>query len=71
MEFFMFKMMFDDKTIVNPVNPEEVFTCKDLVEGIVLINLKLFSLNDLILRLVFLDYKICRKERRMQTQKKS
>eukprot|EP00347_Sterkiella_histriomuscorum_P010011 403339029 len=49
MEFSMLKMFFDDKQIVNPVNPEEVFTCKDLID----------------------DYKVCRKERRFQTQKKS
>ena len=39
------KSMFEDKEIVNPMDPEEVFTCSDLTE----------------------DYKICRKEKRMQT----
>ena len=37
--------MFEDKEIVNPMDPEEVFSCKNLME----------------------DYKICRKEKRMQT----
>ena len=37
--------LFEDKQIVNPMNPEEVFSCSDLTE----------------------DYKICRKEKRMQT----
>ena len=39
------KSMFEDKEIVNPMDPEEVFSCNDLTE----------------------DYKICRKEKRMQT----
>lgn len=39
------KSLFEDKEIVNPMDPEEVFTCSDLTE----------------------DYKICRKEKRMQT----
>ena len=34
---------------MNPINTEEVFTCKDLID----------------------DYRICRKERRFQTQKNS
>ena len=29
----MLKRLIDDKQIINPVNPEEVFTCKDLVDG--------------------------------------
>ena len=33
MEFFLMKKVFSDKEIVNPINPEEVFTCKDLVDG--------------------------------------
>lgn len=33
MEFFLMKRLFDDKQIVNPINTEEVFTCKDLVDG--------------------------------------
>lgn len=45
----MIRRLFEDKQIVNPINPEEVFTCKDLVD----------------------DYKVCRKERRFQTQKQS
>lgn len=47
MEFQVIRRLFEDKQIVNPINPEEVFSCKDLVD----------------------DYKICRKERRLQTQK--
>ena len=39
------RSFFEDKQIVNPMNPDEVFTCQDLTE----------------------DYKICRKEKRMQT----
>ena len=41
------KGFFDDKQIVNPMEPDDVFTCSDLVE----------------------DYRICRKEKRMQTSK--
>jgi hypothetical protein len=33
MEFMILKRLFEDKEIVNPINPEEVFTCKDLVDG--------------------------------------
>lgn len=33
MEFNVIRRLFDDKTIVNPLNPEETFTCKDLVDG--------------------------------------
>ncbi len=33
MEFHLIRRLFDDKQIVNPINPEEVFTCKDLVDG--------------------------------------
>lgn len=33
MEFNVIKRLFEDKQIVNPINPEEVFTCKDLVDG--------------------------------------
>ena len=49
MEFYLIQRMFDDKEIMNPMNPEEVFSCADLVN----------------------DYKICRRESRMQTQKKA
>ena len=45
MEHWFMKAAFEDKEIVNPMDPEEVFTCSDLTE----------------------DYKICRKEKRMQT----
>ena len=31
MEFFFVQRMFDDKEIMNPMNPEEVFSCSDLV----------------------------------------
>lgn len=41
------RRLFEDKQIMNPLNPEEVFTCADLAE----------------------DYKICRKEKRLQTAK--
>ena len=40
------KSVFEDKNIVNPMNPDEIFTCTDLTE----------------------DYRLCRKEKRMQTQ---
>lgn len=33
MEFNLIRKLFDDKQIMNPINPEEVFTCKDLVDG--------------------------------------
>ena len=45
MEHTFIGWFFENKEIVNPVDPDEVFTCKDLVE----------------------DYKICRKEKRLQT----
>ena len=48
MEFQFLKRMFEDKEIMNPLNPEEVFTCSDLVN----------------------DWKICRREWRLQTVKK-
>ena len=47
METYILSWFMEDKEIVNPMNPEEVFTCKDLQQ----------------------DYRICRKERRMQTNK--
>ena len=45
MEHSFIGMFFEDKQIVNPMDPDEVFSCSDLVE----------------------DYKICRKEKRLQT----
>lgn len=33
MEFHILKRLFEDKQIMNPLNPEEVFTCKDLIDG--------------------------------------
>lgn len=33
MEFQVLRRLLEDKQIVNPMNPEEVFTCKDLVDG--------------------------------------
>ena len=33
MELGFMQRLFDDKQIMNPMNPEEVFTCKDLVNG--------------------------------------
>jgi hypothetical protein len=57
MEFNVIRRLFDDKTIVNPMNPEETFTCKDLVDG------KHYKTHS------STDYKVCRKERRLQTQK--
>ncbi len=33
MEFALLTRIFDDKQIMNPVNPEEIFTCKDLIDG--------------------------------------
>ena len=49
MEFFFLRQFFDDKEIMNPMNPEEVFSCSDLVN----------------------DWRICRKEMRYQTSKKT
>lgn len=45
MEFRLIQKLFEDKEVMNPINPEEVFTCKDLVEGKFIINLflNLFS----------------------------
>mmetsp|Transcript_34542 Transcript_34542/g.45441 ORF Transcript_34542/g.45441 Transcript_34542/m.45441 type:complete len:81 (-) Transcript_34542:184-426(-) len=45
MEFLFMKHFFEDKQIVNPMNPDEVFSCQDLTD----------------------DYKICRREKRLQT----
>ena len=45
MEHLFMRNLFDDKQIVNPMNPDEVFSCSDLTD----------------------DYKICRREKRMQT----
>ena len=45
MEFMFMRHLFEDKQIVNPMNPDEVFSCNDLTD----------------------DYKICRREKRMQT----
>ena len=50
----MLRRLLEDKQIVNPMNPEEVFTCKDLVDG-----------NTLFTIITDLDYKVCRKERRL------
>ena len=50
------KRLFEDKQIMNPLSPDEVFTCKDLMEG------KQTEIN-------CLDYKICRKEKRLMTAK--
>lgn len=33
MELGLVARLFDDKQIMNPMNPEEVFTCRDLIEG--------------------------------------
>ncbi len=33
MEFYMIKKLFEDKTIMNPANPQETFTCADLIDG--------------------------------------
>ena len=32
MELGFMQRFFEDKQIMNPMNPSEVFTCKDLVE---------------------------------------
>lgn len=58
MELGLVARLFDDKQIMNPMNPSEVFTCKDLIEG-KLTGIKHFCL----------DYKVCRKEKRLQTAK--
>ena len=34
MEFNVIRRLFEDKQIVNPMNPEEMLSCKDLVDGI-------------------------------------
>ncbi|CDW82306.1 UNKNOWN [Stylonychia lemnae] len=47
-KFGIIRKIFEDKQIMNPINPEEIFTCQDLID----------------------DYKVCRKEKRFQTQKK-
>ena len=47
METYLLSWFMENKEIVNPMNPDEVFSCKDLGE----------------------DYRICRKEKRMQTAK--
>jgi len=31
MEFFFLKRAFEDKEVMNPMNPEEVFSCQDLI----------------------------------------
>lgn len=51
-------MLFPNKEVMNPMNPEEVFTCKDLANGKWIQNWRSVS-----------DYKICRKEKRLQTSK--
>jgi len=33
MEFNFMSRLFADKQIMNPMNPDEVFTCKDLMNG--------------------------------------
>ncbi len=33
MELGLVQRLFEDKQIMNPMNPQEVFTCKDLIEG--------------------------------------
>ena len=37
MEHYFMSRMFENKTIMNPMNPQEVFTCKDLINGISLL----------------------------------
>lgn len=32
MEFLFMKHFFEDKQIVNPMNPDEVFSCQDLTD---------------------------------------
>ena len=33
MEFWFMQKLFEDKQIMNPVDSNEVFTCKDLAAG--------------------------------------
>jgi hypothetical protein len=33
MEHYFMNMLFPNKEVMNPMNPEEVFTCKDLANG--------------------------------------
>lgn len=33
MEFSFMSRLFENKNIMNPMNPDEVFTCKDLING--------------------------------------
>ena len=62
MEFWFMQKLFDDKQIMNPVDSNEVFTCKDLATG----------KYNLPLTLSFvLDYSICRKEKRFQMVRKT
>ena len=56
--------LFADKQIMNPMNPDEVFTCKDLMNG-------KCNFKQPHLKINCLDYKICRKEKKMQTTKLS
>jgi hypothetical protein len=51
--------LFADKQIMNPMNPDEVFTCKDLMNG------KCNFRQQPHLKSNCLDYKICRKEKKM------
>ena len=54
--------LFDDKQIMNPVDQNEVFTCKDLQNGKSYLNLTSIQL---------IDYSICRKEKRFQMVRKT
>ena len=60
MEHRLFKALFEEKQVMNPMNPSEVFTCNDLMEG---------KLSQSIFNLLLTDYKTCKKERRLQTAK--
>lgn len=61
METYIFYSIFKNKEYMNPMNPDEVFTCTDLQNG------KLSHTD--VTRVV--DYHICKQEKRMKTSKTS
>ena len=63
MEFWFMRKLFDEKEIMNPVDSNEVFTCKDLATG--------KYKNSIITIIPIIDYSICRKEKRFQMLKKT
>ena len=47
------RRLFEDKEIMNPINPEETFTCKDLVDGKVTFLSQSYNANQLILMILY------------------